>query len=129
MQSKVNVVCALIAYRTDTEPECNTTNVRLVDGPSPLNGRVEVCVDERWSTVCDNHWDNSDAAVVCKNLISDLFSGKMRFIMYKKLVKFKLQLISSTYLHLHYCQSICIHWTFSTNPVNTDTKMSFYISC
>ena len=65
---------------TDTVAECNasTDSVRLVDGPSPLHGRVEVCVDEHWSTVCDDNWDDADATVACKQLTSDLYSGEMR---------------------------------------------------
>ena len=31
-------------------------------------GRVEVCVGDRYGTVCDNFWDYGDASVVCKQL-------------------------------------------------------------
>ena len=42
--------------------------MRLVDGNNHLEGRVEVCVDEMWGTVCGNSWDNLDAMVVCAQL-------------------------------------------------------------
>ncbi len=39
-------------------------DVRLVNGNSPYNSRVEVLHRGQWVTVCGEDWDMSDAAVV-----------------------------------------------------------------
>lgn len=42
--------------------------MRLVDGAADFEGRVEVCFDNHWGTVCDDQWDDDDASVVCQQL-------------------------------------------------------------
>ena len=48
--------------------ECGDGTVRLVDGISQENGRVEFCYRGVWGTVCDDFWGNDDAVVVCRQL-------------------------------------------------------------
>ena len=42
--------------------------MRLADGSSHNQGRVEVCIAGRWGTVCDDGWSPYDALVVCRQL-------------------------------------------------------------
>ncbi len=47
---------------------CTTGEVRLVGRDSDLEGRVEICLNNRWGTVCDQMWDTTDAGVICRQL-------------------------------------------------------------
>ncbi len=48
---------------------CTEGDVRLADRNSDaLQGRVEVCMNNMWGTVCDNGWSSTDARVVCRQL-------------------------------------------------------------
>ena len=48
---------------------CNEKDIRLVSAqPDGASGRVEVCLNRYWGTVCDDGWDSNDATTVCKQL-------------------------------------------------------------
>ena len=46
---------------------CEDGTIRL-RGYNQTGGRVEVCVNGTWGTVCSDFWDNADASVTCTQL-------------------------------------------------------------
>ena len=48
---------------------CQNGDVRLAGRTSSIyEGRVELCFNEQWGTVCDDFWGDNDATVVCRQL-------------------------------------------------------------
>ena len=43
-------------------------NIRIVGGSNEREGRVEIIYQGIWGTICDDGWDDIDAAVVCREL-------------------------------------------------------------
>ena len=57
------------------ESNCTDGEVRLVGGSTKYEGRVEVCINRAWGTVCgySNGWGQQEASVVCHQV------GAMRY--------------------------------------------------
>ena len=47
---------------------CFTNDIRLIGGSTVNEGRVEVCMNNTWGTVCDDFWGTFDATVACRQL-------------------------------------------------------------
>ena len=50
------------------QESCENGGIRLRNGPSNTEGRVEVCINDVWGSVCDYQWGTADANVVCNQL-------------------------------------------------------------
>lgn len=47
---------------------CTNGEIRLSGSIYDNEGRIEICVNNSWGTVCDDQWDTADAMVVCRQL-------------------------------------------------------------
>ena len=61
------ILCLLT---TAKDAECNETDmIRLVDGVTPHDGRVEICIEEGlWVAVCDDQLNLKHASIICRQL-------------------------------------------------------------
>ena len=47
---------------------CTQGAIRLAGGANDMTGRVEICNNDVWGTVCDDFWGTPDAQVACRQL-------------------------------------------------------------
>ena len=47
---------------------CTDFDVRLVDGDSPNEGKVQICVNGVWGLLCSRSVDSNDARVICSQV-------------------------------------------------------------
>ena len=57
-----------INFISDPETDCVNDDIKLVGGSTQNEGRVEICQNGQWGTVCDSIWNSNDAIVVCRQL-------------------------------------------------------------
>lgn len=52
---------------TTANYSCAYGNIKLV-GDGEYAGKVKICINHVWASVCSNDWDKMDATVACRQL-------------------------------------------------------------
>ncbi len=81
----VGIVCAPLS--TVMGVMCEDGDVRVVGGETVLEGRVEVCGNRAWGTVCGRGFTEDEAHTVCTQLGLP-FNGQRVFICYHRTTVF-----------------------------------------
>ena len=50
------------------QDNCETSDIRLIGGTASNEGRLEICINNHWGSVCSLNWDNKDTQVACRQL-------------------------------------------------------------
>ena len=88
-------VCkCLPAAVTVVQSNCSDGDVRLVGGSNEYEGRVEICINQVWGTICSgssySRWGVTDGKIVCKQLGHQEFGKCMcAWLFYPKYVNCK----------------------------------------
>ena len=48
--------------------DCTDGQVRLVDGATDVEGRVEICFSRKWGTISGDGWTQTESTIVCNDL-------------------------------------------------------------
>ena len=65
--NKIPVFTSSVAPITSSV-NCTNGALRLRGGTTSREGRVEICYEHQWGTVCDALWGSNDAKVACRQL-------------------------------------------------------------
>ena len=58
--------------------DCSGGDMQLIDGVTEAEGRVEICTDGRWATLCGKYWTEKNTVVVCRYFgFSDIIDGRL----------------------------------------------------
>lgn len=92
-------------------------SIRLQEGRSKLDGRVELYLGGVWGSICSDDWGDEDAAVACRQLGKGWGSTDT----HTPQARITALLLPFTYIFWHRCKNNChMKYTFTTQRDLTD---------
>ena len=79
------VLCQGSTNQSNNPNECISGVVRLGNSSNNIEGRVEICTEGMWVSVCDRYWGIVETRAFCKQLLGNPAKGIV--YPYKLLVK------------------------------------------
>ena len=64
------------------QAQCANGELSLVDGFSDYEGRLEMCYNNVWGTICDDYWTQSSTNVACRKLGLGVSTHSVYFIIF-----------------------------------------------
>ena len=96
-----------------TGTSCTTEGeVKLVNGSSEFEGRVEVCHEQEWYQLCDDKWDTNETRVLCHQLGSAA-RGTNSALTYSELLT---QIKSCTHAYSFLTDRVPIYFVADSQP-------------
>lgn len=108
---------ATINLRNDS---CSNGALRLMDGQTGHEGRVEACYNGVWGSICDSSWTLTEANIVCKTLGHQEYgkkrhNGRYHWIYLKSHCDISIQLLPS-FCYCHCKKFSRLVWRFVNAP-------------
>ena len=103
------------------EAECIDGGVRLMDGQTTTEGRVEVCLGGQWGTICTHQWTQENTDVVCGQL--GFLSAGTEYGTFHNCCTFthKFAMIEEPFTYRYYKQFI---WIWATSNFTGQCELS-----
>ena len=112
----------LIAHAVSTAyADCGDGDVRLKGSPNNYEGRVEMCINNAWGTVCDDGWGTVDGNVLCAQLGFQPFGRSIFQVKYVHLADWTKLYTVDIFLHsvriLFQVLSLCLMLTLEEGVI------------